>query len=228
MNDAAVSAIVYGAPEDPVTAEVVSAVLQQTQPLREVITDPVDLGTAVARAATIRAAWVWLLDGGAVPEPRALETLLGTGGEDPAIVLLSSRVLGPNGALDPGSLPRHVIYATDISVAAAERGLIQIRAAGSGSVLLSRQAVLGLGRSGPDMLQFSARLLRNPAHAGYLVPRSVAVRRHALAPDLVAQVRGLGGEAWTPRERLREAFRLSRQLAGSAGASRRAVREQPP
>ena len=76
------------------------------------------------------------------------------------------------------------------------------------------------------LFQFSARILRDPAHVGYLVPDSVAARRRPLATDLVSRVRALGGGAWTPREKLREAFLLTRQLSGSAGASHRAARER--
>ena len=224
MNQREVSAIVYGAPGDPVTQDVRSAVERQSQPPRELITDPVDLGAAVAAAATIFSKWLWLLDGGAIPQPNALEALLEASRQPPAPVLLASKVLGPGGGLDPGSLPRHVIYATDVSVAAAERRLVQIRAAGSGSVLVRRQALLGLGRSASGMLELSARLLRDPDHIGYLVPGSVATRYSPLRADLIWQVRLLGGSAWTPREKLRETFRLSRQAAGSVRASRHADR----
>lgn len=224
MSQAAAYAIVYGAPGDPVKEEVVSAVRQQSRPAREVITDPADLGGAVAAAARLAAEWLWLLDGGAIPQPQALEALLEAARQDPLPVLLSSQVLGPDGGLDPGSLPQHVIYATEVSVAAAEHRLVQIRAAGSGSVLVTRQAVLAVARGGADMFELSARILRDPQHIGYLVPGSVASRPHPLPQDLMIRVRSLAGRAWTPREKLREAFQLSRQALGPADSSHRADR----
>ncbi len=229
MSHGGVCAIVYGAPEDPVAREVVAAVEQQSCPPGTVTTDPVGLRPAVAAAQSVDAEWVWLLDGGAVPAPEALEALLIETAGSPARALLSSKVLGPGGGLDPGSLPRHVIYATHLSVAAAEHHLIQLRAAGSGSVLIRRRDIPRVGpvRSDPgwEMIELSARILRDPSELGYLVPESVVTRRRPLEQaDLVSRVRSLGGRAWTPREKLREGFLLTRRLGESATSTRRAGR----
>ena len=75
------------------------------------------------------------------------------------------------------------------------------------------------------MIELSARILRDPSQLGYLVPESVATRRRPLEQaDLLSRVRSLAGRAWTPREKLREGFLLSRQLGESATSTRRAGR----
>jgi hypothetical protein len=221
--------MVYGASEGPVRGEVLDALRRQTRPPVALVAEQVGLPAAVSAAATLEAEWIWLLDGGAVPEPHALEALLEATAGEPAPVLLCSQVLGPDGHLDPGSLPRHVIYATENSVAAAERHLIQLRAAGSGSVLIRRRAIPRNGsprhRPGWDMVELSARILRDGSQVGYLVPGSVATRRHPLEPaGLASRMRSLTGGAFTPREKLREGFDLARQLGGLANSTRRAGR----
>jgi hypothetical protein len=226
MGEAEVATIVYGAPEDPVGQEVVSAVEAQSRAPGLVIAEPVGLAAAVAVGTMTDAEWLWLLDGTAVPASGALEALLDAAAGVSA-ALLSGRVLDPDGNLDRSSPPRHVIYATDVSVAAAERHLVQLRAAGSGSVLIRRE-MAGIPTPRPparppwDMFEFSARILRNPSHTGYLVPGSLATRSQALGADPISELRALAGGAWTPREKLREGFLLTRRLAQSAVSSRRA------
>ena len=227
MNHGGVCAIVYGVPEDPLMRDVLVAVGRQSRPPDTVITGQAGLRAALAAAGSVDAEWVWLLDGGAVPAPDALEALLDRTGGRPEPVLLCSKVLGPEGGLDPGSLPRHVIYATDVSVSAAEARLIQLRAAGSGSVLIRRRGLPPgrVGRSDLDMVELSAQVLRDPSQIGYLVPGSLATRRRPLeAADLGSRVRSLAGSAWTPREKLREALRLTRPVSGLATSARRAGR----
>jgi hypothetical protein len=112
------------------------------------------------------------------------------------------------------------------SIDAAERRLVQLRAAAHGSVLIAGAAIsrFGLPRSrlpgGLDMHEWSARMLRSWEDTGYLVPASVAVRDAAPVPSswshALGRVRVLGSSAWSPRERLWEAFLLGRDAARSA------------
>jgi hypothetical protein len=128
--------------------------------------------------------WLWLLDGGAVPEWGALDALLavGAGAKPPAPVLLASKVVDSVGGLHPDSLPRHEIFEKERTVGAAADHLVHLRLAAHGSVLAAADAV---GRFAPprlrlapgqDMREWSARILRDWGNPGYLVPASLAVR----------------------------------------------------
>lgn len=184
-----------------------------------------------AFAAGLRAAqshscrWLWLLDGCAVPEPGALQALLAASeaASAPPPLLLASKVVDREGRLHSDSMPRHEIFEKARSIDAVERQLVQLRAAAHGSVLVAGGAIgrFGAPRSdlppSLDMHEWSARMLRSWDDTGYLVPASVALR-DALPVAIpwrqsLARVRVLGSSAWSPSERLWEAFLLGRSAA---------------
>lgn len=128
--------------------------------------------------------WLWLLDGSVAPQPEALELLLGAlGAVDalPAPVLLASKVVTPDGALDPRALPVPHVFDPDLVVAVFDRRLLPVRLARRGSLLVNRRGFerCSLPRTGSvffgDDLVWAARLLK--PEPGLLVPTSVAVRR---------------------------------------------------
>lgn len=124
--------------------------------------------------------WLWLLHDDAVADERALEELLAAvaradDGTPP--VLMSSKVVRPNGELDLGSLGRPDGERVANVVLSFERGLEPLRWSSFVSVLISGPAVSehGLPKgslpAGVEELEFTARLLRSGE--GYLAPRSV-------------------------------------------------------
>jgi len=150
---------------------------------------------------------VWLLDADAViPEPAALAELLrvlDAPGDLPAPALLTSRVLGADGVLDPDRAPAQPLLDREVAIAAARRGVVAVRTARWGSLLVAREvfATLTGPRSdyAPEVadLEWTARILRE--RPGHLVPRSIARR----AGDA-------GGRPVDPRE-LRDRVRLLRR-----------------
>jgi len=141
---------------------------------------------AVRRALDAHATWLWLLDGDVAAEPEALERLLDALGRVdslPSPVMLSSKVVTPQGAPDPRSLPVPQAFDSDRVVAAVDRRLLPVRIARRGSLLVHRDGFekWGLPSAGSvffgDDLVWTARLLR--AEPGLYVPDSVAVRRPA-------------------------------------------------
>jgi hypothetical protein len=184
------------------------------------------LAAGVRRGLATGCDWLWLLDGGAVPELGALDALLAvaTAAKPPGPVLLASKVVDSEGGLHPDSLPRHEIFEKERTVNAAAHHLVHLRWAAHGSVLAAADAV---GRFAPprsrlapgqDMREWSARILRDWGNPGYLVPASLAVRPSgqsrtpAARGDWAARVRVLGSAAWSPTERLWEAFLLGREI----------------
>ncbi len=198
------------------------ALAGQTDPPASVAVHPQgDAGVEVRAALEAGVEWLWLLDGVTVPEPgaltafaAALDCLAGL----PEPLVLTSKVLDTSGALHPDAIPRHEIFEREFTVAAAERGLVQLRAAPSGSLLVRREAFERFGALRTDLslswqaFEFTARVLRSREDTGYLVPSSVAVRR---VPPRSAGRRGgairaraglLAGPVWKPRERMWEGF----------------------
>jgi hypothetical protein len=162
--------------------------------------------------------WVWLVDGSTAPEPSALERLLeavaNLGSLSPP-VLLASKVVTPDGALDPGSLPTPRARELDFAVAACQQHLVALRVARRTSLLVHRRGfeACGLPRAGSlpggDDLEWTARLLRH--EPGVLVPRSVAIRRpRGKQPrvELAARLRLLRSDALARGEKPWFAFRL--------------------
>lgn len=204
--------------------------------------DGVDESVAAATAADgVRAAlrtdcdWLWLLGDGTVPEPGALEALRDVlGGLDglPEPLVLVSKVVGPDGEPDRSALPYPEMFEKDVTVAGAERRLLQVRAARPGAVLVARRAAERFGlpredlRPPFDLVEWTARILRSWEDVGFLVTRSVARREAAAAPApslrdrAVATLRGPG---WTPTEKLWNAYLLALGVA-TRGEPERAPR----
>ena len=183
-------------------------------------------------------AWVWLLDGVTVPEPgalRAFEDALVRLANLPAPLVLASRVVDGTGALHPDAAPRHEVFEKELTLAAVERRLVQLRAAPSGSLLVRREAFVRFGALRADLppswsaFDFTGRVLQDRADTGYLVPESRAVRRVAPRPTgraggaLRSRVRLLAGPTWGPTERLWEGFLVGEaMLRGGRGPAPRA------
>lgn len=216
--------MVYGAPT-PVTAELEQALAAQTVgPAR--IERRASFVSALEATAGGHQDWLWLLDGWTIPAPGALGALLDAAAAVPGTrpLLLASRVLDSQGDLHPDGIPRHEILEKQHSIDAAEHHLVQLRSAVHGSVLIAMEAVerFGAPRSdlpfGLDMVEFSARILQRWTDVGYLVPDSDAVRKApSRKPSRQAwlnRARLLGSSAWTPTERLWEAFLLGQSAGG--------------
>ena len=200
----------------------------------DIVVVPAHRGVAAASGSGLRdalgrgAEWVWLLDGTTVPEPEALDALLAARAIDglPAPVLLASNVLDDRGRPHLDSLPSHELFEKEISVAAVERGMVHLRSARHGSLLVSRGAVerFGVPRRelprGNDVLEWTTGMLRRWEDPGYLVTSSVAVRRVAPGPvdrreDFRSRLRMLRSSAWSPKERLYYGYLLGIDAVGA-------------
>ena len=217
------------------------ALARQTRPPDDVVVaqrDRSGLADAV-RAAAERAAWLWLVDARVNVAPDALAELLAPLREpwplgDP--VLISSKVVTPDGRLDDAAPPWPRLLAREQAMAGAERHLAALRAARYGSLLVHSRAVERHGVPRPDFagagddLEWTARVLRD--EPGFLAPRSVAVRTADGRPDAAAfvcnRVRILRGDGWRGQEKAWFAFLfaqdLSRELAARPASAVRVVR----
>lgn len=214
-------------------AETRTALAAQGRAPRAVLED-----AGIDAALATGAAWLWLLDGVTVPLPGALaafEDALARLHGLPVPLLLAGKVVDEAGALHPDAFPRHEIFEKGLTVAAIERGLVQVRAVPAGSLLVRRTAFERFGPLRTDLpptwgvFDFTARVLRDQADTGYLVPASVAVRR--LPPRatgrgggaLRTRARLLRGPTWTPTERLWEGYLVAEGAVRAArGPARRA------
>lgn len=219
-----VCAVLYGDSRGELLDELVAAVTAQSaQPA--VILHEHELTAGVSAGAGGGTRWVWLLQTGTIPAPDALRELLDAvaGVTPPAPLLMASKVLDERGRLHADATPRHEVFEKQHSVDAAERHLVQLRTAAPGSVLVATAAIqrFGLPRSdlpgGLDMVEWSARMLRDWEDTGYLVPASVAVRRAGPAPRRwrywLGRARILGSGGWSATERLWETFLLGDAIA---------------
>jgi hypothetical protein len=159
--------------------------------------------------------WLWLLDGSAVPEPGALESLLEVAERPdplPSPVLLASKVVMPDGSPDPGSLPVARFLDPDLAVAAVERRVLSIRIARRGSLLVDSRVLEGVDSFDLD-LEWTSRVLKG--RPGVLVPASVAVRRSRVEPRR-PELRGLlelvVGAGLETREKPWYGFRLAEEM----------------
>jgi len=184
-----------------------------------------DRADRVPRAMAGECEWLWLLDGGTLPQPGALEQLLAAlERADPAPVLLSSKVERPDGSLDERSLPIPEVFRADQALAALERRALAVRIARRGSLLVRRRALADFSAASPlrDDIGWTARLLKH--EPGLMVPASVVVRppggRAGGRAEVAAWLRLAGGDAIEPRERPWFAFRAAdrawAQLRGRA------------
>lgn len=177
--------------------------------------------------------WLWLVEAGVVPRPGALAELLapfGPDGAPPAPALLTCRVLGRDGALDPASMPWPPLLDRELAMTAGEHRLAALRLARWGALLVRRDAAERHGpprrdfAGGADDLEWTGRILRE--QPGYLVPGSVAVRvtEQRRQPVRVARdrVRMLAGARWNGPERAWWAYRLAADAAARLSARERA------
>jgi hypothetical protein len=138
------------------------------------------LADALRIAAKLGDPWLWLLNSGVVPEPTALENLLGPLADmDPRPVLLASKVVTPDGNLDAAATAVADSHRADRVLTALDRRCLAVRAARSGSMLVHGPALVQTGLTSVSALvdrdlEWTARLL-GPS-TGVLVPASVAIR----------------------------------------------------
>lgn len=175
---------------------------------------------AVRAGLTTSCDWLWVVDAEVLPAPRALEQFLSAApgaGSLPPPVLLAGKVLQPNGQLDFSRAPWPRHSHKHEGLLAVEAGLISIRAARWGSLLVSAHAIHRShahgerGATSDGGIGWTARLLRS--EFGYLVPRSEAVtaadaRREGRARTRLSDFRSLSGGAWTREEKLQAGFFL--------------------
>lgn len=205
----------------------------QTRPVDErlrLCNEPGALHRSLTAALERAAAWFWLLGPAFVPGPTALERLLAPLDAPglPAPALLTSRLDRPDGRLFEPAAPWPRLTEKDVAVTASEHRLMSIRAARWGSLLVHRRAVEAHAppraryeRWGDD-IEWTARLLKD--EPGYLVPRSVAVRRsdfdcgrRTRRPSRLHQL-GLAADMlvrgpWSGEERAWSGVVLARELA---------------
>jgi hypothetical protein len=203
----------------------------------EAVSVPAGSRSAVGFHAGLKAAlggdqrWLWLLDGTAVPRPDALEHLLGAAdpGEGlPAPALVASLVVLANGGLDPSAAPWPRIEPAELVIDAYSRGVVAIRTARHGSMLVAREAVLdrGLPRCGyvadGDDLEWTGRLLRDSL--GLFAPASVAVRESEPSRDQTRELKNrtsmLLGAAFDGAEKRWLALELAEQAVAVARRGR--------
>lgn len=179
--------------------------------------------------------WLWVLGPRTRPRPESLQALLRALDKHdslPAPLLLASRVLDGDGRVHPDAVPRHEVFEKEVSVAAAAAHMVQLRALWPGSLLISVRALERFGGpradfgDGAEIYEWSARMLRSWADPGYLVtdslvvsdmpPRSQTERRRR---RWLARARLLSdGAAWSPLERLWEAYVLVGELPSMLAA----------
>lgn len=204
----------------------------QTAPVHALVREDDVVGRGLRRALAEPVEWLWLLDGSATPAPDALERLLAALAAPVAPVVLAGKVVAADGALAAGHAPWPRRGATELAMALAPHGLLAIRAARGGSLLVARAAaartagpVEGLPASAAA-LEWTARLLRRDV--GVLVTGSVCTAIDPGPPatevlssnpdlDLRAGVAMLSGSGWYPKEKLW----LGAEVAERAGRSLR-------
>jgi hypothetical protein len=234
--------------------ELQAAVRAQTRPPAavRVAGDVVAEAAAVAREASED--WLWLLDGGAVPRPDALERLLADAprlprldaperlhdpaqraAAPPAPALLAGMVVDAEGGVVTGMTAWYRREAAAVAVEAAGLGALPVRAAPAACLLVDRRAAAGAappldGAPGiAAAIAWTAGLLRDAP--GYLVTASVADARtsaawprEALAGDPAEDLRAAFALAAVPGLSGRDRLRIAGDGTGRALAAARAGR----
>jgi hypothetical protein len=169
------------------------------------------LSEALAAARAAGAEWLWVLEPGTRPRQDALEHLVDVLERPtplPPPVLLASRIITPEGELDRAATPVLDVRRIPLVTDAFEHGLIPLRVARGGSLLVNTRALEG-SKSHRYELVWIARLLRSAT--GVLVPASVVVRDQP-SSSAVLDVRGtialLVSAALAPYEKPWFAFRF--------------------
>jgi hypothetical protein len=151
---------------------------------------------------------------GVEPAPDALAELVAAVERAPRAVLVASRVVLPDGSLDPASAPWSRILDKPAMVDAARAGLLALRAARPGSLLVRDELARAL-EAAPRArtLARTAAALSGEGALGVLAPRSVAVRRApARREGLRERLALLRAPHWTRDERLWQLLLLARRL----------------
>jgi hypothetical protein len=155
------------------------------------------------------AAWLWLLDGTAVPRPGALRALLEAAERlepvCPPAALASRIVAGADGRLAPAHAPIAPQGQTHVAMKTVGLRVLPVRAVTGGSLLVRAADAPGPGRE--PALVWTARLLRD--RPGFLVPASLADAR---ADPPRATARLLLGGALRGSERVRLAAEVAERL----------------
>lgn len=215
--------------------ETLDALERQAQPPAEVIAVAHVAGfhDAVQSGLDAGIEWFWLVDGSAVPDSQALAELLDAVGRVeglPTPPLVVSKIVMPDGSLDPLSIPVPDLD-PDLVVAAFAERLVPIRLARRGSLLVHRAGLerWGLPRYGfvffGDDLVWTARLLRD--EPGLLAPASVVVRRprsqraelRQRRESAAAMLRLLLSDGLKLEEKAWYGGRLVEELAGARSSS---------
>ncbi len=225
---------------EPDAGRLRDAIDGQSRPAQRVIdvgrigTRAADLDRGLREAERSGVDWVWLLDGSVLPAPNALERLLAViedlGSLPPPILLSSTSWLAPD-QLDPARAPWPRLTVKQVALDACERGLVSIRAARHGSLLVDRRALsahtLPLVAYGDETedIEWSARLLKTGT--GYAVPWSIVSPlgdRSADGPVSAAELRNqlhmLRGAGWGGEEKLWVGYLWGEELL-------RALRHRP-
>jgi GT2 family glycosyltransferase len=162
--------------------------------------------------------WVWLIDDDTIAHPDALERLLdATRLPLPEPWLLASRADWTNGEPHPMNRPILPTREPAMQAAAAEHGLLALRAATFVSLLVSARAIERYGLPDAafffqaDDIDYTARILRE--HPGYYVPLSVVEHKTKAAHDATHDpfrfyhhfrntIWMMRGDAWADGEKL--------------------------
>jgi len=226
---------------EPDAGRLRDAIDGQSRPAQRVIdvgrigTRAADLDRGLREAERSGVDWVWLLDGSALPAPDALARLWAViedlGPLPPPVLLTSTSWLGAD-QLDAARAPWPRLTVKQVALDACQRGLVSIRAARHGSLLVDRRALSGhalplvaYGDQTED-LEWSARLLN--AGVGYAVPASTVAPLDGCssgegpvsAAELRNQLHMLRGAGWGGEEKLWVGYLWGEELL-------RALRHRP-
>jgi hypothetical protein len=143
--------------------------------------------------------WEWIVDPSVEPDAGARAALEAATRPDglPEPVILAAKVVDADGELHPASMPWPGVFAKERMTAAAAQKLVSLRAVRPGALLVRTDLV---GRPDGDVLHWSARILRDEDHAGYLVPTALATRTDDALGTLSPRL--LLGDAWDLQEKL--------------------------
>lgn len=194
-----VVAVITGAPAAQEEA-CRAALAAQEAPVAEILTG----ADALARAAATDHDWIWVLEGGAAPQPNALAGLL-LGLADGA--LRCGMVVDPAGRPLSFALPSGDTFDVDAVIALAAERVLPIRRATLAHTLVPRDALRDHGLPDPRYGAYAGEEWTTrvaAAGGGRFLPASTAVlpaappASHALAPAL----RTARTPTWTNGERI--------------------------